>query len=72
MGTEPGVSPRPERRWLPSSSARTALLAAANGLALLAKCAACSDQQRAFRLMSTLGIDVEKEANKAGVALPVD
>ena len=37
---------------------------------LLRKCAVSSEPERAFRLMATLGVDVPKEAKKAGLALP--
>ena len=38
---------------------------------LLRKCLACSDPPRALRLAATLGVDVEKEARKEDLQLPV-
>jgi endonuclease-3 len=37
---------------------------------LLGKCARCSDPQRAFRLVATLGVDVPKHAKLASIELP--
>ena len=38
---------------------------------LLRKCLACSDPPRALRLAATLGVDVEKEARKEDLLLPL-